>query len=116
MKDMLDAEQQKMLLGCDKESCMAEIAGAMGAERLVAGSVGALGAMFVVTLKLIDTKSAQVASRASRRFGKIEEVPDAIGPLVDDLLQASPRARSTAIAVLESTDKKEKPPAMAVRD
>lgn len=115
MKDMLDAEQQKMMLGCDKESCMAEIAGAMGAERLIAGSVGLLGAMHVVTLKLIDTKSAQVTSRASRRFNKIEEVPEAIGPLVDDLLQAAPRVRAQALAALD-TEKREKPPAMSVRD
>jgi hypothetical protein len=115
MKDMLDAEQQKMMLGCDQESCMAELAGAMGAERLIAGSVGMLGAMHVVTLKLIDTKSAQVTSRASRRFNKIEEVPEAIGPLVDDLLKASPNVRAQALAALD-TEKKEKPAAMSVRD
>jgi hypothetical protein len=116
MRDMLDAEQQKMMLGCDKESCMAEIAGAMGAERLIAGSVGMLGSLHVVTLKLVDTKSAQVTSRSSRRFAKIEEVPEAIGPLVDDLLQAAPRARAAALAALGPAEKKENPPAMAVRD
>lgn len=116
MKDMLDAEQQKMMLGCDKESCMAELAGAMGADRLIAGSVGMLGTMHVVTLKLVDTKSAQVTSRASRRFQKIEEVPEAVGPLVDDLLQSAPRARSQALAALGSTEKKERPPALALRD
>lgn len=116
MKDMLDAEQQKMMLGCDKESCMAELAGAMGAERLIAGSVGMLGTMHVVTLKLVDTKSAQVTSRASRRFQKIEEVPEAVGPLVDDLLQSAPRARSQSLAALETSAKKERPPALALRD
>src|SRR5262249_45488822 len=53
---------------------------------------------------------------ASRRFAKIEEVPEAIGPLVDDLLQATARVRAPAIAALDSTEKKERPPAMAVRD
>lgn len=116
MKDMLDSEQQKMAVGCDKESCMAEIAGAMGADRLISGSVGTLGSLFVVTLKLIDTKSAQVTSRSSRRFAKIEEVPEAMGPLVDDLLQSTAKARAPAIASLGPTEKKEKPPAMSVKD
>jgi hypothetical protein len=94
LRDMLDTEKQKQLLGCDKESCMAQIAGAMGAERLISGLVGKLGDTHVVTLKLIDTRSAEVSARATRKFQKIDEVPDAIGPLVDELLGAQPKPKA----------------------
>ena len=117
VKDMLDVEQQKMLMGCDQNSCMAELAGAMGANRVIAGMVGRLGSLFVVTLKLIDTQSAEVVARASRRFSKVEQVPEAVGPLVDDLLSAKPRAQGTPAAVLEiGKAPKERPKTMQVRE
>jgi hypothetical protein len=105
VRDMLDAEKQKQLLGCDKESCMAQIAGAMGAERLIAGMVGKLGDVHVVTLKLIDTQSAEVTSRATRKFQRIDEVPDAIGPLVDELLGAQAKARPPLPLALKSSER-----------
>ena len=117
VKDMLNVEQQKMLMGCDQNSCMAELAGAMGATRVVAGMVGRLGSLFVVTLKLIDTQSAQVVARASRRFERVEQVPEATGPLVDDLLSSKPRAGNTPAAVLEIGKKpKKRPETMQVRE
>lgn len=116
LKDMLDVEQQKMLVGCDQNSCMAEIAGAMGANRVVAGMIGRLGSLYVVTLKLIDTQSAQVVSRASRRFQKVEQVPEAVGPLVDDLLSAKPRTVRTSPILELDKPKKKKKKAMLVRE
>ncbi|MEQ8276800.1 MAG: hypothetical protein RMA76_26600 [Deltaproteobacteria bacterium] len=115
VKDMLNLEQQKMLMGCDQNSCMAELAGAMGAKRVVAGRVGRLGSLFVVTLKLVDTTSAQIIARASRRFDKVERVPEAVGPLVDDLLQSKPRTQTTA-PILETSAPREKKETMHVRE
>jgi hypothetical protein len=114
IKDMLDAEQQKQLLGCDKESCMAQIAGAMGADRLIAGMAGKLGDLYVVTLKLIDTHSADVTSRSSKRFRKLEEVPDAVGPLVDELLGSAPKPRELPSA-LKSTERAARADVMELR-
>lgn len=115
VKDMLDVEQQKMLLGCDQNSCMAELAGAMGAKRVIAGRVGRLGSMHVVTLKLVDTTSAQIVARASQRFSKVEEVPEAVGPLVDSLLNSKPRQASTA-PILDTTRNDKRPDTMHVRE
>lgn len=42
---MLSLEQQKQVLGCDTDasSCLAEIGGALGVKRVVAGSLGRVG-------------------------------------------------------------------------
>jgi hypothetical protein len=113
--DMLNQEQQKLLLGCDQSSCMAEIAGAMGANLLISGMVGKLGALHVVTLKLIDTRTAKVIARSSKRFTKIEEAPDAVGPLVDELLKAKPRAAAVAPVLERLKEPAKRPPAMESR-
>ncbi|MFW5879003.1 MAG: hypothetical protein ACOCVR_04210 [Myxococcota bacterium] len=87
---MLSAEQQQQLLGCEEQACRTELAGALGAGRLVVGSVGRLGSLTVVTVSLIDGARAVVLSRASERFERIEEAPAAIGPMVDRLVGAAP--------------------------
>lgn len=93
LKDMLDVEQQRQLLGCEDSRCLSELAGALGAARLVSGLVGRLGELYVVSLKLVDLSSAQVLARASKRFAKLEEAPEAIGPLVDELVGAKPQTK-----------------------
>jgi len=100
IKDLLTTEQQRQLVGCEQSSCMSELAGALGARNMVSGLVGKLGDTFVVTLKLVDTETAKVGARASRRFAALDRAPDAVGPLVDDLLGQRPRVESATPQVL----------------
>lgn len=101
LKELLTAEQQRMLMGCSDDGCMAQIAGALGARRLVAGQVGRLGSLYVLTLKLIDSEQAKVVSRASMKISKIEEAADAVGPLVDRLLGSRPK-RASAVPAFQT--------------
>ena len=94
IRAILSAEQQKTLLGCQDESCFADLAGALGADWLVAGTVGMLGDLFVLSLQLIDPNKAQVAARASATVKDLSQAPEFIGPLTDKLLGSRPRARS----------------------
>jgi len=64
---LLDVTQQQQMLGCDTTSCLAEVAGALGAERIVSGSVGSVGSQKLVQLQLIDTSRAVVIRRVSYR-------------------------------------------------
>lgn len=57
-------EAERSAAGCTDESCLAEIAGAMGAENVLFGSMSKLGATTTVTLSLFDTKSGRT-ERAS---------------------------------------------------
>ena len=40
---MLSMEQQKQALGCDDDSCLAQLGGALGVPYLFSADVGALG-------------------------------------------------------------------------
>jgi hypothetical protein len=93
VRAMLDLEAQKQILGCGEEkSCLAEIAGAVGADVLIVGGLVDVGGETVLSLKRIDQKSAAVAQQVSVRLahGNGEEVLAAVGPSVEKLFPELP--------------------------
>ena len=92
VRAMLDFEAQKQLAGCgDGNSCLAELADALGADAVIVGSVVKLGGETVVTLKRVDQKSAMVAQQTSKRLKAADGeellaiVGDAIATLFPDV-------------------------------
>lgn len=63
--NMLDAEAQKQMLGCDDSGCLAEIAGALDVDLLITGSVTPLDKAIVLNLQLINQRYANVMNRVS---------------------------------------------------
>ncbi len=69
MKDMLDVEAMKQQCGVDSDSCMAEIGGALGVDRVVAGSIGKIGASYVVAARVMNLKKGIVEARTDEVVG-----------------------------------------------
>lgn len=84
VNSVLSVERQRALMGCTDTSCMAEIGNALGVDQLLDVSVGGVGNLRVVVLRLIDARTA----RALRR--ETETVPDESG-LVDGCHRATAR-------------------------
>ncbi len=63
VRTMLGFEKDKDLVGCDDASCLAEIGGALGVDRIVAGQIGKVGATYVVNIKLINIRKAETEMR-----------------------------------------------------
>lgn len=59
-------EKQKAMLGCEGDSCLAELGGALGVDYLIAGKLAAVDDTLILTLKLLDTKRAKVVARTNR--------------------------------------------------
>jgi hypothetical protein len=60
----LEIERKKQMLGCaEDESCLVEIAGAFGAERLLAGSVTLLDQTYLISIKMIDVRRGRSVTR-----------------------------------------------------
>jgi TolB-like protein len=79
IKEMLSFEQQRQMLGCDDESCVAELGGALGVARMITGTVGKVGDTFVVNIKLIDSVKAQPIARIGETVpGRLELLPPTI--------------------------------------
>jgi hypothetical protein len=63
---MLSAEETRQRAGCeDSSACLSELGGALGAERVIFGSLGKLGEKYVLNLKVIQVKEARVEARWS---------------------------------------------------
>ncbi|NOZ86895.1 MAG: PEGA domain-containing protein [Deltaproteobacteria bacterium] len=61
---LLAFEGEKQKLGCESDvSCLAELGGALGVDKLLTGSVGKIGSTYQVTLKLLDIVRADVLDR-----------------------------------------------------
>lgn len=72
---MISVERQKQLLGCSEEqSCLTEIANALGAELILDVSVGTIGNLRVLSLRLIDTRVGQPTLRESETVGGDDEL------------------------------------------
>jgi hypothetical protein len=93
IKNMLSHQQDQILLGCAEEDCLVKIGGALGAENLVAGTVGKVGDKYVISLQLIDVRASKVVKRVEREFAGsrdklLEETRNAAYRVVEDVLVA----------------------------
>jgi hypothetical protein len=88
---VLGAERQRQLLGCTDTNCLTELAGALGADRVVHGSVGRVGESLVVNLTAVDPKNGRAVASVSERLkgGGDEAFLDALPSLVFQVLSES---------------------------
>jgi hypothetical protein len=101
ISSILSLENQKAMLGCQTDACMAELGGALGADRLVAGDLAKLGESFLFHLRVVDVKKVRVAVQADRRLrgGTIDDVLDVLPAMVSELFAgAAPAASPAAVA------------------
>lgn len=85
IREMVDFEVQRINLGCDEQGCLAEIAGALGADVVFFGSVGALGDLLVLSLGGFDAHRVLALGRETVEVERLEDLPRRAGPAVDRL-------------------------------
>ncbi len=83
VESALGFERQKQMLGCGSESCLAEIAGALGADRVVFGDVAQVQGLTIFSVQLFNTRTGSVEKRFHERMR---------GGDAADLLDAADRA------------------------
>jgi hypothetical protein len=107
---VLSLERQKAMMGCSSEACMAELGGALGAERLLNGDVARVGESLLVHLRLVEVAKVKVAAQSDRRFrkGTLDDVLDALPAMVGELFEGTPKpppAQAQAQAEPPGTEK-----------
>jgi TolB-like protein len=61
---MIGFQKQKEMLGCSEDSaCVAEIGGALGVDFILLGSLGKMGDLLRLDLKLVEARKARVLAR-----------------------------------------------------
>jgi hypothetical protein len=87
INQMLNTEQRKQLAGCTDTSCLVEIAGAMGTQYTIDGTVGVVGQSNLVALSLIDVGKAAVVSRKTAVVkGEREQLLETVHKLIAELM------------------------------
>ena len=71
---VLGLERQKQLLGCSESGCLAELAGALGVDGLLTGSLVKTSAGWLVTLKVVRTRDGGTWLTATTRARTEEEL------------------------------------------
>ena len=102
---MLSMEEQKQALGCDDDSCLAQLGGALGVPFLFSADVGALGGRLVLNLKILQVDEARVAERTTQMFADEAALLDGVNTAVDQLVhgafggkEPSPVPQNTAVS------------------
>jgi TolB-like protein len=96
----LGVERQRTFMGCGAESsCLAEIAGAIDADRTLTGSVTMLGESFFVTAKVVDARKIAVMGGAEEtiRSSRSEELVEGVRRVVFRALTGRQREAQAVI-------------------
>lgn len=62
---VLGLERQRQLLGCQDDSCLAELSGALGVDALAVGDVVKLDATILLNVRVVDVRNAKTLASAS---------------------------------------------------
>jgi len=89
---LLGVEKTRQMLGCTESGCMAEIGGALGADRIVHGSIGKVGGTLVVNLSALDARRSTATASVSERLHDADEEAflDVLPSVADALLADAP--------------------------
>jgi hypothetical protein len=90
MAALLGIEKQKQLLGCSDQSssCMAELAGALGADGLITGQVAKVGKRFQLNLKVIaGDGSRTLFVHSSKLLASEEDLVEELNSVAGDAIR-----------------------------
>lgn len=73
IRTLLTVERQRSQLGCSEVGCLAEIGGALGASQMVSSTLGKFGSTYLLQVKLVDVRKAQVLREASERLSSADD-------------------------------------------
>ncbi|MCC7070346.1 MAG: hypothetical protein IT383_03430 [Deltaproteobacteria bacterium] len=85
MRTLANLDAAKQSMDCDAKSCLAELAGALGARAVVFGSVTGLGSTTTLALSLFDSKSGLIARRTIEAKA-LDDIQPALRPALRELL------------------------------
>ncbi len=66
IRAMIDYEAQAQACGADTASCLAEIGDALGVDFVVSGTVGKLGNIYTMNIRMVDIEQSAVIKRSQR--------------------------------------------------
>ncbi|MCX7040524.1 MAG: tetratricopeptide repeat protein [Spirochaetes bacterium] len=78
-------EIERSLSACNDEKCQIEIGRMLSADRILVGSLGKVGARYVISAKLLDVRSGEALASSSQVYKSLEELVEGCGAIVGAL-------------------------------
>lgn len=60
--------------GCTDTSCQLEVGKLLQAEQIIVGSLGKVGSLYILNMKLIDVETGETIHTGSRQYGSMEDL------------------------------------------
>ncbi len=105
-RDNILEELQFSGSGCTDESCQLEIGKMLQANKMIVGSMGAVGNLQILNVKLVDVETGETLKSASKEYANMDEMLLGSTQLVNELLGLQPED-ATPIEVAVPKDKSE---------
>ncbi|MBW2704339.1 MAG: hypothetical protein JRF33_26270 [Deltaproteobacteria bacterium] len=113
----LNLESQKQLLGCNDDSCVAEIGGALGVRWVVLGNISQFGETYLLNLKLLDVEKVSVAQGISKKIdGGQSALIDALPIAAAELMKAAEQAMGMGESPKDNPKPKDDTPKVTMAD
>src|SRR5579871_2182499 len=76
IEQVIGLERQKQLFGCENSNCMAELAGALGADAVLYGSLAKTGTSITLNLRAVRALDGSELASTSVRGQSEDEIQD----------------------------------------
>jgi TolB-like protein len=92
MQTLLGVQRQRQIMGCSSEqdSCVAELAGALGARFILTGSITRLGDAYQLALQTMDSRKAQPLGRSTKFASSLDSLRELLPFAVADATATEP--------------------------
>jgi hypothetical protein len=109
---VLSYEQQRSMLGCPSEVCIAELGTVLGADRLVSGDLSKVGESLLFHVTLLDVAKVKVIGQADRRVkgGTVDDLLDALPAMAGELFGGPAAAPEPTPAAPVTASTRQTPP------
>lgn len=98
-------EQQFQLSGCTSQECIVQVGQLLGVQKMFTGSLGKIGATYLITLKMIDVQSGKLEGVGTEQCPKCEE--DA---LINAIANVANKITGLSEKVIAKPEKKKEKP------
>ncbi len=94
MQEILKEQGFQASGACNDESCLVQMGQLLGVQSLVTGSLGKVGSMFLVNVRMIDVKTAKIVKVVSVDIrGEIEDVVGKLKDIAEQLVSSAPAVK-----------------------
>jgi TolB-like protein len=103
LQTMVALEGDRQALGCADTSCLADLAGAIGARFVIYGRVSKLGSRTILQLNLIDSEAAKPLAREAAKASDLGQLADQLPTIVGAVIHPALRIINPKVAEARET-------------